>query len=75
MAFSSRFRLCYKSAELVDIYRLMLEKGIRLHKKLEAYVAGWKSEGSEDEDNEEIETEDVQYSQRTATEKMRLLPM
>lgn len=54
----------------------MLEKGIRLHKSLEATVAGWQSELSEDEmDIDALETEDSLYAQRKAAERLRLMPV
>lgn len=76
MAFISPFRQAYRSAELREIHRLMLEKGIRLHKSLESAVAGWQSEVSEDEmDMDALETEDSMYAQKLAAERLKLMPM
>lgn len=76
MAFASPFRQAYRSAELRDIHRLMLEKGIRLHKSLETAVAGWQSEVSEEEvDMDAEETEDSLYAQKQAAERLRLMPV
>ena len=74
-AFSAPFRKAFRSAELNEVHRLMIEKGIRIHKRLEGYTTGWKSEESEEEDNEEMETEDAQHTQRLAAERLRLMPM
>jgi hypothetical protein len=76
MAFTPPFREAYRSAELREIHRLMLEKGIRLHKSLESAVAGWRSEASEDEmDQDALETEDSLFAQRQAAERLRLMPV
>lgn len=76
MAFMPPFRQAYRSAELREIHRLMLEKGIRLHGSLEGAVAGWQSEVSEDEmDIDALETEDSLYAQRQAAERLKLMPL
>lgn len=76
MPFNLPFRQVYRLAELREVHRLMLEKGIRLHKSLEAAVAGWQSEVSEDEmDIDALETEDSLYAQNQAAERLRLMPV
>lgn len=75
MPFSSRFRSAYRSAELNEIHRLMLEKGIRLYHNLDEYTAGYRSEESEDDPDEAAATEDALYAQRMAAERLRLMPL
>lgn len=76
LPFTSPFRQVYRSSELREMHRLMLEKGIRLHKSLESAVAGWQSEVSEDEvDLDAIETEDSLYARKQAAERLRLMPV
>lgn len=54
----------------------MLEKGIRLHRSLEAAVGEWQSEVSEDEmEMDALETEDSLYAQKQAAERLRLMPV
>lgn len=74
MPFSAPLRSAYKSKELRELHRLMLEKGIRMYASLES--DGWRSEVSEDEEDQDArETEDSLYAQKTAAERLRLLPM
>jgi len=75
MAFTGSLRSDFRSNELRNIHRLLLEKGIRVHTSLDDLVSGWKSEESEDEDMEEAETEDTLYAQTLAAERQRLLPI
>lgn len=76
MVFMPPFRQAHRSAELREIHRLMLEKGIRLYSSLEAAVAGWQSEVSQDEmDIDALETEDSLYAQRQAAERLKLMPL
>ena len=75
MAFTGSLRTAFRSTELRNIHRLLLEKGIRLHVSLDDLVSGWKSEDSEDEGMEEAETADALYAQNLAAERQRLLPM
>jgi hypothetical protein len=74
MAFTGNLRSAFRSAELRNLHRLLLEKGIRVHISLDDLVSGWKSEESEDEEMEEAETEDALYAQTLAAERQRLLP-
>lgn len=74
MAFTGSLRSAFRSAELRNVHRLLLEKRIRLHVSLDDLASGWKSEESEDDEMEE-ETEDALYAQSIAAERQRLLPM
>ena len=72
-AFSPQLRSAFRSEELREIYRLMLEKGIRLITDFDSGTAGYTSEISDEEEIDD--TEDAMYAQLQAQERLKLMPM
>lgn len=72
-AFSAPLRAAFKSGELREVYRLMLEKGIRLITDFDSVTAGYTSEISDEEEIDD--TEDAMYAQLQAQERLQLMPM
>lgn len=74
LAFTAPLRSAYRSAELREVHRLMLEKGLRIHTDFNEVTSGWNSQASNDDEEDEA-SEDALYAQRQAEERLRLLPM